>query len=154
MCAAKLELVAAGVSTPSHQTFRQHDAAVTAAPLASLAAMSDDASRQDLNSYFDAFKSPAPLKLAAVQPAAQPIVQPASQAAPVLAAAPSPHDALLEERLGEQDAVIKELKSEVEIRVRVFLTPLTCKAMMYQPRESGRILMWHTLRNHVFDLSL
>jgi len=154
MCAAKLELAAAGVSTPSHQMFRQHDAALSAAPLASLAAMSDDASRQDLNSYFDAFKSPASPKLAAVQPAAQPIVQPASQAAPVVAAAPSPHDALLEERLGEQDAVIKELKSEVAIRVRVFLTPLTCKVIMRKPRESGRIPMWHTLRNHIFDVSL
>ena len=120
--AAKLELAAAGVKAPAQsqalmgglpssavfQTIKQHEAQAAAPAPASLSQMTDSASRDDLNSYFDSFSAPNSPKLASVQPSAPPAVQPAAAATP-----DSTTNQLLAAKLAEQDAVIKELKGEV-----------------------------------------
>ena len=129
---AKLELQAAGVSAggiqqqqlavgggapPSavFQTIKQHEAQAAASAPAGITKMTDSDSRDDLNSYFDSFSAPDTPKLASAPAAA---AAPLAKAVPDAAAGsvlPAPsHDSLLEERLGEQDAVIKELKREVK----------------------------------------
>ena len=86
--AAQLELSAAGIKAPAQsqsllggqlnspvfQTIKQHEAQAAAPAPAGLSQMTDSASRDDLNSYFDSFKAPNSPKLAAVQPSAPPAV--------------------------------------------------------------------------------
>jgi len=130
--AAQLELQAAGASAGIHrqqlavggappsavfQTIKQHEAQAAAPAPAGLKKMTDSDSRDDLNSYFDSFSAPDTPQLASaqraasVQPEAEPplLVKKASEQSPA-----SEHDEQLEQRLGEQDAVIKELKGEVK----------------------------------------
>jgi hypothetical protein len=89
-------------SSAVFQTIKQHEAQAAAPAPASLSQMTDSASRDDLNSYFDSFSAPNSPKLASVQPSAPPAVQPAAAATP-----DSTTNQLLAAKLAEQDAVIK-----------------------------------------------
>jgi hypothetical protein len=114
--AAQLELSAAGIKAPAQsqsllggqlnspifQTIKQHEAQAAAPAPAGLSQMTDSASRDDLNSYFDSFKAPNSPKLAAVQQSAPPATVASGSTMP-----DSTTNQLLAAKLAEQDAVIK-----------------------------------------------